>query len=135
MSNWRELEDEMSDLLSAEFAEAVTIIHMRKGDVNSRSCEDPERPAYATRGIFEWMGKPLEFLKGRDRSATPPAAFHASREPTVSFEKRDLQYALREGDLIVMTERDDLTFELRSPMPDGHGRVHWSLNQRGNAPL
>lgn len=133
--SWRDLEDEMSDAQSAEFAEAVTIIHMRKGGVNERPCEDSERPAYATRGIFEWQSKSLEFLKGRDRSATPPAAIHASREPNISFERREILRPLREGDLIVLTERDDLTFELRSPMPDGHGRIMWSLNQRGSAPL
>lgn len=130
--SWRDLEDEMSDVCSVEFAEAAILIPMIKRP-NERACQDPNRETDHTRGIFEWPSLPLEFLKGRDRSATPPAAFHASRGPSISFDKRDLKWTPKQGDLVVMPDLGELTFEIQSPEPDGQGRIMCRLNQHGNA--
>ena len=127
---WAELEDEMSDHCSSEYAEQVVHVPMIKAP-NARPAEDVDRPAYETRAIFEWPSILVDLLKGQDKSRVPQAAFHASRQPTASFDKRELEQTLKEGDLIVLIARD-LTFEVLSPKPDGQGRIMCELTQRGS---
>lgn len=120
----------MSDHCSAEYAEQVVHIPMVKPP-NGRAVEDDDRPSYETLAIFEWPSLLVELLKGQDKSRTPQAAFHATRQPTASFDKRDLEQTLKEGDLIVLVDRD-LTFEVLSPKPDGQGRIMCQLSQHGS---
>lgn len=126
---WRELEDEMSDVVSEEYAERVVHIPMVRR-TNERACQDPDRPSYETTAIFEWPSAQVDLLKGQDRSRAPSAAFHASRGPTANFDVRDLEQDLKEGDLVVVMD-GDLTFEVLTPRPDGQGRIECQLTQRG----
>ena len=126
---WADLENEMSDICSDEYAEQVVHIPMKK-QVNSRPIVDPDRDSYETVAIFEWPSDRLDLLKGMDKSRAPPAAFHNVRQPTASFDVRQLEEVLKEGDQLVIVARD-LTFEVLSPKPDGQGRVMCTLIQQG----
>lgn len=120
--SWRDLEDEMSDICSEEFAERVVHIP-RRAVVNARAELDPDRAPYETHAIFEWQAASVWIGKGRDKTASPPATFHNTREPTFFFDKRDLVHEVIEGDLLGLPEQSNQLFEARGPQPDGQGRI------------
>lgn len=133
---WGDLENEMSDVLSGEFAEAVRHVPMARSGVNARPAADADRAAYETKGIFDWGYLKIELNKGHDKARAAPMAHHATRNPTLSIDVRDFTQDVRRGDRFVLIDRaGDLTFEVSSVEPDGQGRIILQLNQCGRADL
>lgn len=127
--SWRALENEMSDGLSAEFAEPIRHQPMLCAP-NERPQVDPSRAVQTTKGVFEEPWKDSFISKGEDSTRAPPAAHHSTRCARLMLELRDLTSAVRQGDWFALLERGDV-YEVTDLQADGHGRIVLELVLRG----
>ncbi len=134
---WRENEDEMSDIITAEFGQPCQFVPGKKDlGVNGPTSYDTTgpnaRPSYEIMCVFEWVYSEVRILKGQDVSKAVPGAVHSQRHAYITFEKRDMPAGakVKQGDIVALEyDGENLSFEIADGQPDGQGRIKCPLNQ------
>lgn len=129
------LEDQLSDAIDGAFAEAWTLLPMRRPTPNSRSDVDPDRTGFAFDAVFDngtpGSGSFARLGGGGGAAHHGGAPQFTTSSPTLHVETRRLNgVTVQRLDRVVHADTGDI-YEITDVKQDGQGRQRWPLVKVG----